>query len=75
MPLTTSLLDLPNELFAVIFQYLRSIDTFRAFWNIQSRRIQDLIEPFIKALDISQESDQFIIIIGDSISRSDGLQL
>jgi hypothetical protein len=56
----TLLLDLPNELFLFIFQYLRSIDILKAFSNIQCRRIQALIQPFIRGLNISEESDEWI---------------
>ncbi len=58
----TLLLDLPNELFPFIFQYLRSIDILKAFSDFQSHRLQALIQPFITRLDISQESNQWIQI-------------
>jgi hypothetical protein len=54
------LLDLPNELFPFIFQYLRSIDILKAFSDIQSRRVRALIQPFLTQLDISQESNEWI---------------
>ena len=56
----TLLLDLPNELFPFIFQYLSSIDVLKAFSDLTSRRLQALIQPFITRLDISQESDEWI---------------
>src|ERR1700722_4805226 len=57
----TQLLDLPNELFPYIFQHLKSSDIVQAFSEIQSHRIQALIHPFISHLDISQETDQWIL--------------
>ncbi|CAF0967212.1 unnamed protein product [Didymodactylos carnosus] len=54
------LLDLPNELFPFIFQYLSSIDLIKAFSDLQSHRLQALIQPFISQLDVSQESDTWI---------------
>src|SRR5271163_136873 len=56
----TLLLDLPNELFPFIFQYLCSIDILKAFYDIQSHRLQALIQPFITRLDISQESNEWV---------------
>jgi hypothetical protein len=58
----TLLLDLPNELFPFIFQYLRSIDILKTFSDCKSRRLQALIQPFIKKLDISQESNEWVQI-------------
>jgi hypothetical protein len=60
MPSKTLLLDLPNELFPFIFQYLSSIDILNAFIDFQSHRIQCLIQPFISRLDVSQESSEWI---------------
>lgn len=57
---TTSLLDLPNELFPYFLQYLSSIDIFKAFAGIQLDRLQTLIRPFLTAIDLSKESDQWI---------------
>ncbi|CAF4510454.1 unnamed protein product [Rotaria socialis] len=56
----TELLDLPNELFPLIFQYLNSKNLIQTFFNVQSNRIQILIQPFISHLDISQETNQWI---------------
>ncbi|CAF2003217.1 unnamed protein product [Rotaria magnacalcarata] len=56
----TQLLDLPNELFPLIFQYLNSRNLIETFSNVQSNRIQILIQPFISHLDISQETNQWI---------------
>jgi hypothetical protein len=56
----TLLLDLPNELFPFIFQYLNSIDILKAFSDFKSHRIQALIQPFISRLDISRESNEWI---------------
>ncbi|CAF2799969.1 unnamed protein product [Rotaria sp. Silwood2] len=56
----TQLLDLPNELFPFIFQYLNSKNLMQAFSNVESLRIQTLIQPFLSHLDISQETDQWI---------------
>src|SRR5271163_3690540 len=58
----TQLLDLPNELFSYIFQHLKSSDLVQAFSEIQSLRIQALIQPFVSHLDISQETDLWIQI-------------
>jgi hypothetical protein len=58
----TLLLDLPNELFPFIFQYLRSIDIVKAFSDFQSHRFQCLIQPFITRLDMSQESNEWVQI-------------
>src|ERR1700734_976197 len=58
----TLLLDLPNELFPFIFQYLRSIDILKSFSDIQSSRLQALIQQFITRLDISQESNEWVEI-------------
>ena len=60
MALNPSLLDLPNELFPHILQYLSSIDIFKAFLDIQSDRIQALINPFLTAIDLSKESAEWI---------------
>jgi hypothetical protein len=60
MPSKTLLLDLPNELFPFIFQYLSSIDILNAFIDFQSHLIQSLIQPFISRLDVSQESSEWI---------------
>jgi hypothetical protein len=60
MKAKTQLLDLPNELFPFIFQYLNSADLVQAFFTIQSLRIRALIQPFISNLDISQKLDQWI---------------
>ena len=56
----TRLLDLPNELFLFIFQHIKSADLVQAFFNIQSTRIQALIQPFIAHLDISEETDSWL---------------
>ncbi len=56
----TLLLDLSNELFPFILQYMRSIDILKAFFDIQSCRVRALIQPFIIRLDISQESNEWI---------------
>lgn len=56
----TQLLDLPNELLLFIFQYLKSTDLVHGFFDIQSIRIQALIQSFILKLDISQENEQWI---------------
>lgn len=56
----TKLLDLPNELLSLICEYLTSIELIQAFSDIQSNRIQALIQPFISHLDISQETDEWV---------------
>ena len=56
----TQLLDLPNELFFFILQYLSSVEILTAFVGQQSHRIQALIQPFISSLDISKQDDQWI---------------
>jgi hypothetical protein len=56
----TQLLDLPNELFPFIFQYLKSANLVQIFFEVQSLRIQALIQSFLLHLDISQETDQWI---------------
>lgn len=56
----TQLLDLPNELFAFIFQHLKSSNLIQAFSEVQSLRLRALIQPFISHLDISEENDQWI---------------
>jgi len=56
----TQLLDLPNELFLFIFQYIKSSHLVQAFSQLQSPRIQALIQPFLYNLDISEETDQWI---------------
>lgn len=56
----TSLFDLPNELFPYFLQYLSSIDIFKAFSDIQSDRLQTLIGPFLTAIDLTKESEQWI---------------
>ncbi|CAF3822933.1 unnamed protein product [Rotaria sordida] len=53
-------LDLPNELFPFIFQYLNSTNLIKTFFNVESLRIQTLIQSFLSHLDISQETDQWI---------------
>ena len=55
MPIT-QLLNLPNELFLLVFQYIKSSDLVRAFLDIQSARIQLLMRSFLHRLDISQET-------------------
>ncbi len=57
---TTQLLDLPNELFFLILEYLSPIEILTAFFDLQSYRIQALIQPFIYSLDISEQDDQWI---------------
>jgi hypothetical protein len=69
----TLLLDLPNELFPFIFEYLRSIDILKAFSNIQCYRIQALIQPFIRKLDISQETDECIKNYLPNLFLQDGI--
>jgi len=56
----TQLLDLPNELFPFIFEYLKSANLVQIFFEVQSLRIQALIQSFLLHLDISQETDQWI---------------
>ena len=56
----TLLLDLPNELFPLIFQYLKALDILKAFVDFKSRRMQVLIRSFVSQLDISYESDEWI---------------
>ncbi|CAF0916147.1 unnamed protein product [Rotaria sp. Silwood1] len=56
----TQLLDLPNEIFPFIFQYLKSTNLIQTFSNVKSLRIQALIQSFLSHLDISQETDQWI---------------
>lgn len=55
MPIT-QLLDLPNELLLLVFQYIKSSDLVRAFLDVQSARIQLLIRSFLHHLDISEET-------------------
>lgn len=54
------LLDLPNELFPLIFQYLSAIDLLKTFFDVKSTRIQTLITSLISRLDVSEESDEWI---------------
>jgi hypothetical protein len=56
----TQLLDLPNELLLFIFQYLSSFELLEAFIDLQSYRIQALIQPFISLFDISEQDDEWI---------------
>ncbi|CAF1569609.1 unnamed protein product [Rotaria magnacalcarata] len=56
----TLLLDLPNELFPFIFQYLSAVDLLKIFADDKSHRFQTLIQPFISRLDISRESDEWV---------------
>ena len=58
----TRLLDLPNELLLFIFQYIKSSHLVQAFSQVQSARIQALIQPFIYNLDISNETDRWMKI-------------
>ncbi|CAF0994391.1 unnamed protein product [Adineta steineri] len=60
MMIKTQLLDLPNELFLYIFQYIKSSHLVQIFSEIKSFRIQALIQSFISHVDISQESEQWI---------------
>ncbi len=60
MMIKTQLLDLPNELFPFIFQHLTSSNLVEVFFEVQSPRIQALIQPFVSHLNISQESDQWL---------------
>lgn len=58
----TQLLDLPNELFLFIFQYLKSSDLIEIFLPIESIRIQSLIQISISKVDISEKTKQWIEI-------------
>lgn len=72
----TLLLDLPNELFPFIFQYLRSIDILKTFYDCQSYRIQSLVQSYIKQLDISQESNEWIQVnLSDLFDRYEIIDL
>ena len=62
MMIKTQLLDLPNELFAFIFQHFKTSHLVQVFSKIPSLRLQSLIQPHISHLDISEENDHWIEI-------------
>ncbi|CAF1135812.1 unnamed protein product, partial [Didymodactylos carnosus] len=50
---------LPNELFDFIFLYLKSIDIIYSFFNL-NRRFNDLIYPFLCAIDLSNVDECYL---------------
>lgn len=56
----THLLDLPNELFPFIFQYLNSTDLIEVFSDTQCLQMELLAKLFVSYLDISQKTDKWI---------------
>lgn len=67
------LVDLPNELFELIFRYLNSVEILNSFGQIQSRRFTNLIQFHIKRLDVCQQSIQWIQIYLPLLLRNDRL--
>ena len=72
----TNLFDLPNEIFILIFQYLKSTFLVQLFSDIQSIRVRTLIKSLLSHLDISQETDQWIqTYLPDLFNRQDIIAL
>mgnify|MGYP001029737409 FL=1 len=70
MTTRTQFLDLPNELFPYIFQYLKSSKLVEVFSKIPCNRIQSLIQSHIYHLDISSESYEWVeTYLADLFSR------
>lgn len=67
------LVDLPNELFELIFRYLNSVEILNSFGQIESRRFTNLIQSHIKRLDICQQSIEWIQIYLPLLLRNDRL--
>ncbi|CAF4517944.1 unnamed protein product, partial [Didymodactylos carnosus] len=49
--------SLPNELYALIFLYLKSIDLIYSFFNLNDR-FNNLIYPFLCAIDLSNVDER-----------------